>query len=163
MASGGCRQWVPEWNRAGPNNHCTSAILGMDGAVSVSISNIPSKPFCVPAPGSVDIDDGSMNPVLKVEMAELQVFTGVTLDTGVTANRRAFVDNDGVPVAPLPSVDGDGNPVPPPAARNYSAKNRKSCLPEAAVGRAVTTLARSALTPMACQFRQASLRRPEIS
>jgi hypothetical protein len=37
----------------------------------------------------------------RVEMAELQLFTGVTLDTGEEVNRRAFIDfkrDDGVPV-----------------------------------------------------------------
>ena len=33
-------------------------------------------------------------------MAELQIFTGMTLDTSVERNRRAFVDISGVPVKP---------------------------------------------------------------
>jgi hypothetical protein len=31
-------------------------------------------------------------------MAELQIFTGVTLDTGVKENRRAFINSKGQPV-----------------------------------------------------------------
>jgi hypothetical protein len=52
------------------------------------------SPFGIPAvPGHV-------GHIFKVEMAELQIFTGATLDTGVTANRRAFVDAEGKPVPP---------------------------------------------------------------
>jgi hypothetical protein len=36
----------------------------------------------------------------KVELAELQFFTGVTLDTSLEKNRRAFVDDKGKPVPP---------------------------------------------------------------
>jgi hypothetical protein len=36
----------------------------------------------------------------KVEMAEMQVFTGVSLDTSITANRRAFIKDDGTPANP---------------------------------------------------------------
>jgi len=40
---------------------------------------------------------GRIHPV---EMAELQIFTNVTLDTADTAKRRAFIGADGRPVAP---------------------------------------------------------------
>ena len=40
--------------------------------------------------------------IYRVEMAEFQFFTGVTLDTGVKANRRAFIDI---------KRDSQGNPV----------------------------------------------------
>jgi hypothetical protein len=90
---------------AGANDHCSAAVFGMLGVtgktVNLNMTNIPSKPFCVPAPAPVKIDDGgTINPVLKVEMAELQVFDGVTLDTSVTARRRVFVDKNGLPVPP---------------------------------------------------------------
>lgn len=51
--------------------------------------------------------------ILPVEMAELQIFTGVSVDTGVMSNRRAFIDGDGKPVSPSPPpVDGE-LPTPP--------------------------------------------------
>lgn len=37
-------------------------------------------------------DIEQVKPIRRVEMAELQIFTGVTLDTGVESNRRAFID-----------------------------------------------------------------------
>ena len=55
--------------------------------------------------------------IYRVEMAELQIFTDVTLDTGDVKNRRAFIDRDGVPVLPLPKVDEQGNITAPPAAQ----------------------------------------------
>ena len=39
--------------------------------------------------------------ICQVQMAELQVFTGVTLDTSVEENRRAFINARGEPVDPL--------------------------------------------------------------
>ena len=47
------------------------------------------SPVSIPGPG------GSPR---KVQMAELQIFTGVTLDTSVEANRRAFINSKGQPV-----------------------------------------------------------------
>ena len=47
------------------------------------------SPINVPAPGSA---------VRQVQMAELQIFTGVTLDTSVEKNRRAFINAKGQPV-----------------------------------------------------------------
>ena len=39
--------------------------------------------------------------IFNVQMAELQIFTGVTLDTGIVSNRRGFVDAEGKPPKPL--------------------------------------------------------------
>jgi len=104
---------------AEPNDHCSAAVyatIDTEDVVVSEVSAIPSNPFCVPALSPVDIDDGDFNPVLKVEVAELQVFAGATLDTAITSKRRAFVDPDGYPVPPFGSVDDEGNPVPSPAA-----------------------------------------------
>lgn len=57
---------------------------------------IPSKDGELGLPGPVKYADN----VYHVEMAEFAMFTGVTLDTGIESNRRAFVDRDGVPVPP---------------------------------------------------------------
>jgi hypothetical protein len=51
-------------------------------------------PFGIPAPTKY------VDGIFQVEMAEFQMWTGVTLDTGVEKNRRAFVDKDGEPVPP---------------------------------------------------------------
>ena len=49
--------------------------------------------------------------IFRVEMAEFQMFTGVTLDTSITANRRAFVDEDGQPVLPDTTEDEPRTPA----------------------------------------------------
>jgi hypothetical protein len=46
----------------------------------------------VPAPSAY------ANRIYQVQMAELQIFTGVALDTSVEANRRAFINSKGQPV-----------------------------------------------------------------
>ena len=50
------------------------------------------SPLGVPAGGEFS------NAVRQVQMAELQIFTGVTLDTSVEKNRRAFINAKGQPV-----------------------------------------------------------------
>ena len=52
-------------------------------------------PFGIPAPSVY------ASSVRQVQMAELQIFTGVTLDTSVEKNRRAFINSRGQPVDPL--------------------------------------------------------------
>lgn len=47
--------------------------------------------------------------IFRVEMAEFQLFTGVTLDTAITSNRRAFINDDGEPVLPEAA---EGEPMP---------------------------------------------------
>jgi hypothetical protein len=68
-------------------------------------------------------------------MAELQIFTGVSLDTGNETKRRAFIDGDGYPVPPVeiqktdtttgaPMFDEFGQPImePPPAEKLLAQK-----------------------------------------
>jgi hypothetical protein len=59
-------------------------------------SNVPSStyPFGIPAIAQW------VNDIHAIEMAEFQMFTGVTLNTSITSNRRAFIDTDGKPVPP---------------------------------------------------------------
>jgi hypothetical protein len=56
--------------------------------------------------------------IYPVEMAELQFFTGVTLDTGEETNRRAFITKAGAPAPPgkrvIPPPPPPPIPVPPP-------------------------------------------------
>lgn len=69
---------------------------------------VPSQgsPLGIPA-APVYVSD-----VSPVEMAELQVFTGVSFDTADTDKRRAFIDADGKPVPPVPPLGEDGRPLP---------------------------------------------------
>ena len=97
------------------SNHVSEFVTNEAVSASVSVTDIPSNPFAVPSRtvSYTTSDSGSTSekqPVKRVEMAELQVYAGVTLDTGVEANRRAFVNADGLPVSPQ-AVDGDGNPI----------------------------------------------------
>lgn len=46
-------------------------------------------------------------PIKLVEMAELQIFTGVVLDTEQQLNRRAFIGIDGRPVDPVKGTEND--------------------------------------------------------
>jgi hypothetical protein len=50
-----------------------------------------------------------MDNIYPVEMAEFQMWTGVTLDTGIETNRRAFISRGGTPADPLKKP----NPPPP--------------------------------------------------
>lgn len=85
----------------GANQHVSHASwLG----ASLELSTISSKPVVIPAPSSVryntnpDGGQGNRNPIYKVELAELQIFCGVMLDTSSATNRHAFVDAKGKPV-----------------------------------------------------------------
>lgn len=73
----------------------------------------PLKATKLFVPGSPNYTDGgrTVNSVYKVEMAELQIFAGVMLDTSSETNRRAFVDKEGEPVPPTQKKeeDADGN------------------------------------------------------
>lgn len=73
-------------------------------SVSVAISQIPAAPLSIPGPPLVSWTTAEgiadRNPIEMVELAELQIFCDTTLDTGVVANRRAFIDDEGKPVPP---------------------------------------------------------------
>jgi hypothetical protein len=96
----------------GPNDHLAAVPFEYKGSAEasadISFSPIPSIPVHTPGPALVNYatDDkgatSSKAPIYTVEMAELQIFTGVTLDTGVEANRRTFIDFE---------RDADGNPI----------------------------------------------------
>jgi hypothetical protein len=94
----------------GPNEHAsyTPYNFGDTGPVSVTFgpNSVPSNPVQTPGPLSANraTDDHggteAIQPIKNVELADLQIFTGVTLDTSSDANRRAFVDANGLPVPP---------------------------------------------------------------
>ena len=64
---------------------------------------IPSVAAAIGIPSSAQY----VNHIYRVEMAELQIYTGVTLDTAIEGNRRAFVDNAGKPVDPTSATEDD--------------------------------------------------------
>lgn len=121
----------------GPNDHLTYttwSYRGNDDAsanVNFEDDSVPSNPFQIPAPPSVQYatdavgGKGKFNPIATVELAELQIFSGVTLDTSIAEKRRAFIDferdDDGKPIE-----DKDGKrslkPVDPKRAEEVLKK-----------------------------------------
>jgi hypothetical protein len=101
-------------SKMGSNDHMSGTVFRYEGndevAVSVSFgsSDVPFDPFKIPAPASVNraSDDGgntiSITPTEKFERAELQIFSGGTLNTSTEASRRAFIDFE---------RDADGKPI----------------------------------------------------
>lgn len=82
------------------------------GNPSVSESvDIPVSPISVPSSLAVNKPTDSVggsttvSPNLLIRMAEMQVFFGVTLDTSVEANRRAFITESGRPASPSLAAD----------------------------------------------------------
>jgi hypothetical protein len=73
---------------------------------TAAISDIIADTYELGIPSTSDLT----NAIYPVEMAELQFFTGVTLDTSDESNRRAFVDSDGVPVDPSKQSTSDTDP-----------------------------------------------------
>ncbi len=72
---------------------------------SVTFTSVPTSPISIPGPLTLDRatdflgNDETFDANQLVEMAELQIFSGVTLDTSVLENRRAFVTETGTPAA----------------------------------------------------------------
>jgi len=79
-----------------------------------SPGSFPTNPISIPTLPQYNSESGLRKPTYVVEMAELQIFAGVTLDTGIGANRRAFIveqkDASGSPV-----TDEDGKQLWIPA------------------------------------------------
>lgn len=78
------------------NGIVSSYCMGPRSPYSFAAGPIPTDGWPVGIPTSAE----SIDHVYPVELAELQVFTGVTLDTFITTNRRAFIDTKGAPVNP---------------------------------------------------------------
>jgi hypothetical protein len=88
----------------GPNEHSSSTPYYNGGeGKSVSVpgfgpTSVTSDPVGTPGPPKVNRssnDTGGVveiTPIAKVELAELQIFSGMTLDTSIEKNRRAFID-----------------------------------------------------------------------
>lgn len=78
-----------------PAQDLTESLTGLGDVV------IPSAKYPVGIPATA----AYTSDIYMVEMAELQIFTGVTLDPSDLVARRAFVDKDGKPVSPKYSID----------------------------------------------------------
>jgi hypothetical protein len=86
----------------GPNDHMSSTCFlyqGNDDSIaniSLGSDDVPANPFGIPSPPSVNKSGEdqiiSIAPIETIELAELQIFSGVTLDTSEEENRRAFID-----------------------------------------------------------------------
>lgn len=71
--------------------------------VELKSPTIPVNPICIPSDiavrrGSSGSGDSKIiTPNLHIELAELQIFAGISLDTSLVSNRRLFIDKDGKP------------------------------------------------------------------
>jgi hypothetical protein len=90
-------------SREGKQAHC-----------SFTAASVPCDPIWIPGPAFLSRDNGAggVVPLIDgnnlVEMGELQLFAGLTLDPSSTAIRRLFIDKEGKPVPPWRSEDGLG-------------------------------------------------------
>ena len=82
--------------------------------------NVPSVPVSAQPLGLPATAD-QVNHVFNVEMAELQIFIDVTLDTGVESNRRAFIDYERDDKG-RPIMDKDGNKTLKPVDMSQAEK-----------------------------------------
>lgn len=74
-----------------PNGIFSDRCIQNSGSFSFAAGNIPTSGNAFGVPSD------QTDHVYKIEMAELQVYTDVTLDTSNSTNRRAFVTSDGRP------------------------------------------------------------------
>jgi hypothetical protein len=88
------------WNYAGRPDSDAGGLPSVTSEVSVSTVFVSC-----PAPATIDLLEGEDEPVLNIQMGDLQIFTGVTLDTSVELNRRAFITSEGRPVSPAAAAD----------------------------------------------------------
>jgi len=85
---------------------------GPAGSYTFPASPLPSSNYNFGIPAGANMVDH----IRIVEMAEFQMWTGVTVDTGILSNRRAFIDDNGKPVNPTKAVatgPDDKDPKPP--------------------------------------------------
>jgi hypothetical protein len=93
-------------------HHVADSVTGFPFNCAVAPASYSFDPSVIPSHGAelgVPASTTYLERIYPVEMAELQVFTGVTLDTSIEANRRAFITKDGTPADPLKKP----NPPPP--------------------------------------------------
>jgi hypothetical protein len=125
-----CRFWLAydDENRAGDyltpyGEQCYAPFTGNPNGVVSAYSIDPAGPGFearpvptngepVALPSSNTYPPSVVNFVYACEMAELQFFSDVTLDTSVESNRRAFVDANGKPVDPVRTPDDPSDSTP---------------------------------------------------
>jgi hypothetical protein len=111
--------WIPGTDRNSMISRAGSSALGLVGGFNfptpmadLSVSSITAGPISIPGPLTIygqqgsygDTSDSLIEPIAHLEMAELQVYTGITLDTSNVGNRRLFVDSGGFPVDPNTAI-----------------------------------------------------------
>lgn len=84
-------------------NHYTIVTTQAQPRYDFTPAEVSFKNLGLPAPAAY------VDAVRRVEMAELQVFTGVSVDTVDTTIRRAFVSGDGKPVPPTQKQETDAD------------------------------------------------------
>jgi hypothetical protein len=120
------------WVALDDENYGSSDILASGALAFVGMTHPPGElgdPYTYTT--SVEISGGGVGvpsssdlsgSIYKVQMAELQIFTGVTLDTSIEKNRRAFINSKGQPVdeaygvAKYRGIYGPKSPNVPPSA-----------------------------------------------
>jgi hypothetical protein len=84
------------------------------------------EPLCVPSGNNYTTGLSTLTLPYHCEMAELQIFAGATLDTGVENNRRAFIDyKRDSKGAPIPDKNGKLTLVPVNPAKAVKLIGRK--------------------------------------
>lgn len=93
------------------NNKMTCLVQGGRGTYIAPIGTIPTNPISIPAPPRVLSDIGASTvPVLKVEMAELRIYSGITVDTDTVTS--IFVTPEGEPTLDDDEVRRQMNLIP---------------------------------------------------
>lgn len=78
----------------------------------LTVGSVPSNPICIPGPAAFDTNFfGSILGVSLMEMADLQLFPGVLVDTSDIAIRRLFVTDAGKPAAVSVAAAALGTPA----------------------------------------------------
>jgi hypothetical protein len=93
-------------------NRVATSLTGFPFNCTVPPATYSFGPSVIPAHGAalgVPASEDYVDSIYPVEMAEMQVFAGVSLDTSIETNRRAFITKDGTPADPLKKP----NPPPP--------------------------------------------------
>lgn len=92
-----------EWFTTGTRRVHVDSAAGMPTYSYNPALELPSQGYAFGIPGTPELVDR----IRHVEMAEFQMWTDVTLDTAIESNRRAFVDENGLPVDPTKATGND--------------------------------------------------------
>lgn len=70
--------------------------IGEDGSTSLGSTHLSTSGNLIGTPA----DSRFASNIYKIQMADMYLFTGMTLDTSVEGNRRVFITEDGKPASP---------------------------------------------------------------